>query len=103
MHCFTGTKEFAENLLTLNVFFSASGIITFKNTIEIQEVAKYTPMDRVLIETDSPYLSPDPLRGKKNYPHNVILVAKKLSELKKIEISEIGMSTSANFLKVFNI
>lgn len=103
IHCFTGSMQFAKSLLDIGCYISFSGIITFKNTIEIQEVAKYTPMDRVLIETDSPYLSPDPLRGKKNYPHNVILVAKKLSELKKIEISEIGRSTSANFLKVFNI
>ena len=95
--------KFAKSLLDIGCYISFSGIITFKNTIEIQEVAKYTPIDRVLIETDSPYLSPHPLRGKKNYPQNVILVAKRLSELKKIEISEIGKNTSANFLKVFNL
>ena len=103
IHCFTGSMKFAKSLLDIGCYISFSGIITFKNTIEIQEVAKYTPMDRVLIETDSPYLSPHPLRGKKNYPQNVILVAKRLSELKKIEISQIGMSTSDNFLKVFNL
>ena len=95
--------KFAKSLLDIGCYISFSGIITFKNTIEIQEVAKYTPIDRVLIETDSPYLSPHPLRSKKNYPQNVILVAKRLSELKKIEISEIGKSTSDNFLKVFNL
>ena len=103
IHCFTGSLQFAKSLLNLGCYISFSGIITFKNTIEIQEVAKYTPLDRVLIETDSPYLSPHPLRGKKNYPQNVVLVAKKLSELKKIDISKIGKSTSANFLKVFNL
>ena len=103
IHCFTGSMKFAKSLLDIGCYISFSGIITFKNTIEIQEVAKYTPMDRVLIETDSPYLSPHPLRGKKNYPQNVILVAKRLSELKKIEISQIGRSTSDNFLKVFNL
>ena len=103
IHCFTGSMQFAKSLLNLGCYISFSGIITFKNTIEIQEVAKYTPLDRVLIETDSPYLSPHPLRGKKNYPQNVVLVAKKLSELKKIDISEIGKNTSTNFLKVFNL
>ena len=95
--------KFAKSLLDIGCYISFSGIITFKNTLEIQEVAKYTPLDRVLIETDSPYLSPHPFRGKKNYPENVVLVAKKLSELKKIDISEIGKITSGNFLNVFNL
>ena len=103
IHCFTGSMQFAKSLLDIGCYISFSGIITFKNTIEIQEVAKYIPLDRILIETDSPYLSPHPLRGKKNYPQNVVLVAKKLSELKKIDISDIGKKTTANFLKVFNL
>jgi len=103
IHCFTGSMKFAKSLLDIGCYISFSGIITFKNTLEIQEVAKYTPLDRVLIETDSPYLSPHPFRGKKNYPENVVLVAKKLSELKKIDISEIGKITSGNFLNVFNL
>ena len=66
MHCFTGSKKFAENLLDLNAYFSASGIITFKNSTDLQETFKFIPLDKLLIETDSPYLAPVPNRGKKN-------------------------------------
>ena len=65
MHCFTGSKNFAERLLKLNAFFSASGIITFKNSLDLQETFKFLPLDKILIETDSPYLAPVPNRGKK--------------------------------------
>ena len=65
MHCFTGSKDFAKKLLTLNTFFSASGIITFKNSLELQETFKILPLDKILIETDSPFLAPVPNRGKK--------------------------------------
>ena len=65
MHCFTGSREFAEKLLDFNTYFSASGIITFKNSIELQNTFKFIPLDRLLIETDSPYLAPVPQRGKK--------------------------------------
>ena len=68
MHCFTGSKKFAEKLLTLNSFFSASGIITFKNSTDLQETFKFLPFDKILIETDSPFLAPVPNRGKKNEP-----------------------------------
>ena len=68
MHCFTGSKNFAEKLLKLNAFFSASGIITFKNSIDLQETFKILPLEKILIETDSPYLAPVPNRGKKNEP-----------------------------------
>ena len=66
MHCFTGSKEFAKKLLDLNAYFSASGIITFKNSIELQETFKFIPLEKLLIETDSPFLAPEPNRGKKN-------------------------------------
>ena len=65
MHCFTGTKVFAEKLLTLNAYFSASGIITFKNSLDLQDTFNFLPLDKVLIETDSPFLAPVPNRGKK--------------------------------------
>ena len=103
VHCFTGSMKFAKSLLNIGCYISFSGIITFKNTLELQDVAKYVPLDRMLIETDSPYLSPHPLRGKKNSPENVIYVAKKISELKKINIEDIGKKTSKNFFKIFNI
>ena len=103
IHCFTGSMSFAKSLLDIGCYISFSGIITFKNTIELQEVAKYVPLDRMLIETDSPYLSPDPLRGKKNFPDNVVYVAKKIAELKKLDIEDIGAKTSDNFFSAFNI
>ena len=68
MHCFTGSRKFAEKLLNLNAYFSASGIITFKNSIDLQETFKFLPLEKVLIETDSPFLAPVPNRGKKNEP-----------------------------------
>ena len=73
MHCFTGSKKFSEKLLTLNSYFSASGIITFKNSIDLQETFRSLPIDKVLIETDSPYLAPVPNRGKKMNPLLLIL------------------------------
>ena len=101
MHCFTGTKQFAEKLLTLNSFFSASGIITFKNSIELQETFKFLPLDKILIETDSPFLAPVPNRGKKNEPSFIDFTAKKLSEIKNISKTELIKSTTDNFNKLF--
>ena len=103
IHCFTGSLTFAKSLLNLGCYISFSGIVTFKNTIELQDVAKYIPLDRMLIETDSPYLSPHPHRGKVNSPENVIYVAKKIAELKNIKIEEVGTKTTENFFKIFNI
>ena len=101
MHCFTGTKKFAEKLLTLNSFFSASGIITFKNSINLQETFKFLPLDKILIETDSPFLAPVPNRGKKNEPSFIDFTAKKLSEIKNISKNELIESTTNNFNKLF--
>ena len=83
MHCFTGTKPFAEKLLTLNAYFSASGIITFKNSIDLQKTFKNIPLEKLLIETDSPFLAPIPMRGKKNEPSFIKYTLEKLSFLKK--------------------
>ena len=76
MHCFTGSRSFAEKLLTLNAYFSASGIITFKNSQELQEIFKFLPLDKILIETDSPFLAPVPNRGKKTSHHSLIILLK---------------------------
>ena len=103
IHCFTGTMEFAKSLLDLGCYLSFSGIVTFKNTAELQNVAKYVPLSNMLIETDAPFLAPEPFRGKKNLPENVIYVARKISNLKKITLSEVEIKTSDNFFKVFNI
>ena len=95
MHCFTGTKPFAEKLLTLNAYFSASGIITFKNSIELQDTFKFLPLDKILIETDSPFLAPVPNRGKKNEPSFIDYTAQKLADIKKISKKKFSESLFA--------
>ena len=102
MHCYTGSKKFAEKLLSLNAHFSASGIITFKNSKELQETFKFIPLDKLLIETDSPYLTPEPHRGKKNEPSFVIHTAEKLANLKDVTSIELISKTSLNFENLFN-
>ena len=102
MHCFTGSKEFAENLLKLNAYFSASGIITFKNSQELQETFKFIPLDKILIETDSPYLAPVPIRGKQNEPSFVKYTAEKLADIKLISKSELVKNTTKNFNSLFD-
>ena len=101
MHCFTGSKKFSEKLLMLNAYFSASGIITFKNANELQETFKSLPLDKILIETDSPFLSPVPNRGKKNEPSFIDFTAAKLAEIKEIPKSELVEITTNNFNKLF--
>jgi len=102
MHCFTGSKDFAEKLLDLNAYFSASGIITFKNSIELQETFKFIPLQNLLIETDSPYLAPVPNRGKKNEPSFVKYTAEKLANIKEISKSDLINATTLNFNNLFN-
>ena len=102
MHCFTGSKQFAEKLLELNAYFSASGIITFKNSIDLQETFKFIPLEKILIETDSPYLAPVPNRGKKNEPSFVKYTAEKLANIKEISKSDLINATTYNFNKLFN-
>ena len=101
MHCFTGSKEFSEKLLTLNSYFSASGIITFKNAIDLQKTFKSLPLENILIETDSPFLAPVPNRGKKNEPSFIDFTAAKLAEIKDISKSELVKITTNNFNKLF--
>ena len=102
MHCFTGSKNFAEKLLDLDAYFSASGIITFKNSTDLQETFKYLPLDKILIETDSPFLAPVPNRGKKNEPSFIDFTAQKLADLKKISKSQLIKITTDNFNKLFS-
>ena len=101
MHCFTGSKKLSEKLLTINSYFSASGIITFKNSIDLQETFKSLPIDKILIETDSPYLAPVPNRGKKNEPSFIDFTANKLSEIKGISKLELVDKTTDNFNRLF--
>ena len=101
MHCFTGSKKFSEKLLTLNSYFSASGIITFKNSVELQNTFKSLPADKILIETDSPYLAPVPNRGKKNEPAFIDFTANKLAEIRNITKTKLVEITTENFNKLF--
>ena len=101
MHCFTGSKEFSEKLLSLNSYFSASGIITFKNSVDLQETFKSIPTKNILIETDSPFLAPVPNRGKKNEPSFIDFTAAKLAEIKNISKKELIEITTNNFNKLF--
>ena len=103
MHCFTGSKSFAEKLFKLNAYFSASGIITFKNSSVLQDTFKNININNLLVETDSPFLAPSPMRGKKNEPSFLIHTVKKLAEIKKISENDIIKYTSNNFNKMFNI
>ena len=103
MHCFTGSKKFADNLLDYNTYFSASGIITFKNSLDLQETFKSIPLDKILIETDSPYLAPVPKRGKKNEPSFVKYTAEKLADIKDISFSKLVKTTTSNFNKLFSL
>ena len=101
MHCFTGSKNFAKKLLSLNAFFSASGIITFKNSLELQDTFKILPIDKILIETDSPFLAPVPNRGKKNEPSFIDFTAQKLADIKNVSKSDLVKFTTNNFNKLF--
>ena len=101
MHCFTGSKLFAEKLLTLNAYFSASGIITFKNAQDLKKTFEFLPKDKILIETDSPFLAPVPNRGKKNEPSFIDFTAQKLAEIRNVTKSEIVNLTTSNFNTLF--
>jgi TatD DNase family protein len=101
MHCFTGSKEFSNKLMTLNSFFSASGIITFKNSLDLQDTFRSIPIDNILIETDSPFLTPVPKRGKKNEPSFIDFTATKLAEIKNISKEDLVKKTTENFNKIF--
>ena len=101
MHCFTGSKKFSEKLMTLNSYFSASGIITFKNSLDLQDTFRSIPIDNILIETDSPFLAPVPKRGKKNEPSFIDFTATKLAEIKNIPKQVLIKKTTDNFNKLF--
>ena len=102
-HCFTETMEVARTALDLGYCISFSGILTFRNAVELREVARFVPMDRCLIETDSPYLAPVPHRGKLNTPALVPWVARQLAELKSLSVEEVAEATSRNFERLFGV
>lgn len=101
LHCFSSSFELAEFALSIGFYISASGIITFNKSDELREIFKNIPSDRLLIETDSPYLAPVPFRGKRNEPVYVIKTAEKLAELKNLSVENIAKITSENFYSLF--
>ena len=103
MHCFTEDWAMAKQALDLGFYISISGIITFKNAENVREVAKQVPLDRLLIETDAPYLAPIPMRGKQNQPAYVKYVAEYLAQLRDISVERLAEQTSRNFLDLFKV
>ena len=101
IHCFTGSKEFALNLLDLGAYISASGVVTFKNSKELAETFKEIPLNRILVETDAPYLSPVPLRGKSNEPSYLKHTVEFLSKLKNTSFENFSALTTENFYNLF--
>ncbi|MCW0207699.1 TatD family hydrolase [Achromobacter veterisilvae] len=102
MHCFTESWEVAQAALDQNFYISLSGIVTFKNAQLVHEVAAKVPLDRLLIETDSPYLAPVPYRGKLNDPSKVIHVAEKIADLRGIPVADVARASTDNFFRLFN-
>ena len=100
-HCFTETMQVARAALDLGFLISFSGILTFKNAVELKEVARFVPLEQCLIETDSPYLAPVPFRGKTNTPALVPWVARQLAELKGVPVEQVADATSRNFERLF--
>ncbi len=103
LHCFCGDWDFARRALDMGAYLSFSGIVTFKNALDQQDVARRAPMDRILIETDSPYLAPIPLRGKRNEPSYVPHVANFLASLRGMTIEEVAQETTANAMRFFKL
>lgn len=103
LHCFTESREMAHAALDLNFYISFSGIITFKNAADLRDVVASVPMDRILVETDSPYLAPVPFRGKKNEPKYVVEVAKCVAEIKGISYDQVVAQTADNFNRLFKL
>jgi TatD DNase family protein len=102
MHCFTESLELAEQAMEMNFYISFSGIITFKNASDLREVASRIPLERLLIETDAPYLAPEPMRGRRNEPALVRYIAQQIASLKMMNIEVIEDVTSSNFFNIFN-
>jgi TatD DNase family protein len=100
MHCFSGGVEEARRSLDLGFFLSFGGIVTYPKALNVQEVARLAPLDRMLIETDAPYLAPVPRRGKRNEPAWVAHTAAKIAELRGIPVEEVARATRANFLRL---
>ena len=101
IHCFTGSKEFAHKLVDLGCYISASGVVTFKNSKDLANTFLSLPNDKILVETDSPYLAPEPLRGKPNEPSHIVHTVNFLAKIKNIKSETFGKITSSNFFRLF--
>lgn len=103
IHCFSSDSlSFAKKCLDLGLYISISGIVTFKKAVELKEIVKYVPLDRLIIETDAPYLAPEPYRGKRNEPSFVKRVAETIVDLKQIDYETVAQQTTDNFFRLFN-
>ena len=102
IHCFTGSSEIVKKLLPYNFYFSLSGIITFKNSKKLRSSAKSIPISNLLVETDSPYLAPEPMRGKTNEPSNIIHTVEYIANMFNVSVEELSNKTTQNFFKLFN-
>jgi TatD DNase family protein len=102
-HCFSGSVETAREYLKMGFYISVAGPVTFPKSLKTKEVAKTVPLDRLLVETDSPYLTPHPFRGKRNEPAHVRLVAEEIANLRDISLEELAEATTANVRRLFNI
>lgn len=101
-HCFTETAEVARQALDLGFHISFSGIVTFKNAVDLKAVAQWVPLDRLLVETDSPYLAPVPYRGKTNQPAYVLHVAEEIARLRELPLETVAQASTANFFRLFS-
>lgn len=103
LHCFSGSAEFARECLKEGWYIALGGVVTFKNAPKTKEVAKVVPLDRLLVETDAPYLAPTPFRGSENQPAYVKLVAEEVARLKEVSFEEVATATTNNAIKIFNL
>lgn len=103
MHCFSGSLEFAKECVNAGFYLALGGVVTFKNAVKIKEVAKWIPTESLLLETDAPYLTPVPYRGKENQPAYIKFTAQEIANLKEVNLEEIDAITTSNAEKIFNI
>ena len=103
VHCFNGSKEDAEKIIGLGLDFTIGGVCTFKNAKSLQETLKFLPLEKIMLETDSPYLAPEPVRGTKNESKNIPYIAQKIADLKGVDIQEVARQTTKNVERVFKI
>lgn len=103
MHCFSGDRQLAQQIIDMNFAISIPGVVTFKKAETLQEVARWIPLDHLLVETDGPYLAPIPYRGQRNEPKLVLLTAQKIAELKQTGLDQIAQATTANAIRLFRL